>query len=201
MGSTTSTPGIASVLPLIHPLDDFYKHAGLPLPFVEAVTPERMPEPDRSLLVHANDMTSTLIAFHKRSIHLEVLRRETRGAYYLRAVALLLDEVDTAVEFGAIKIELTALPSAARRAILEERLPLGQVLKDFSVAFVSRPKAFLRITSDSFINGALRLKAPSVLYGRRNTLSIEDRGAFAEIVEILPSADPGARGARSSQHA
>ena len=130
MGSSSSSrdfAGPSGVLPLIHPLDDFYLHAGLPLPAVEMVSAEEVPEPERSLLVHANDMTSTLIAFHGRRIHLEVLRRETRGAFYLREVALLLDEVNTAVEFGAIKIELTALPGAARRAILEEEIGRAHV--------------------------------------------------------------------------
>ena len=170
-------------------------------PTVECVPAEQVPEPERSLLVHANDMTSTLMAFHGRSIHLDVLRRETRGAFYLREVALLLDEVNTVVEFGAIKIDLTALPGAARRAILEETLPLGQVLKDFSVAFVSRPKAFLKVTSDAFINQALRLSSPTLLYGRRNTLSTTEHGAFAEIVEILPPTQrPAVRLSEPSQY-
>lgn len=184
--SSPSTRTTASVLPVIHPLDDFYAQAGWPLPSVEVAEPDSLPQPQRSLLVHQGDMTSTLMQFHKSALHLEVLRCEVRGESYLREVVLHLNKTEQAVEFGAIKIQLDLLPSGARRAILDGRIPLGQILKDFNVAYLSRPKAFLKIVPDAFISKALGITGSPTLWGRRNTLSLADRGAFAEIVEILP---------------
>lgn len=181
----SSSPG-ANLLPMVYPMDDFYAQMGLPLPEVHSISAESLPEPDRSLLAHPNDMTSTLIAFHGRGIHLEVLRRELRGDYYLREVVLLLDGTEQPVEFGAIKIHLSLLPPSARRLILEEQLPLGQILKDCGVEFSSRPKAFLKVVSDDWINRALRLPSSRILYGRRNTLTDPQQRSLAEIVEILP---------------
>src|SRR6185437_14620262 len=92
------------------------------------------------------------------------------------------------VEFGAIKINLALFPPSARREILEERAPLGQILEQHEIAHSSRPKAFLKLKSDGFIGGVFRLASPQIVYGRRNTLFDPDERAIAEIVEILPPA-------------
>jgi len=59
-------------------------------------------------------------------------------------------------------------------------------LKNFNIAHSSRPKTFLSVLSDHFINRALKLDDPHSLYGRRNTLVDSWDRPLAEIVEILP---------------
>ena len=59
-------------------------------------------------------------------------------------------------------------------------------MQECAVKHSSRPKAFLRLASDHFINQALRLTGAHVLYGRRNTLFDPQDRPLAEIVEILP---------------
>jgi len=173
------------VLPFAHPLDEFYTNAGLSLPQIELITGERMPEPYQKLLVHEGDMTPTLEEFHGSTIHLDVLRREQRGDFYFREVALITAAKEK-VEFGAIKIYLALFPRSARNEILAETLPLGTILAKHKVAHTSRPKAFLKVRSDDFINRIFGLRGTVSLYGRRNTLSNPDGHALAEIVEILP---------------
>lgn len=180
----------ARVLPCAYPLDDFYAEAGRALPDIQPIDGPEVPEPFRSLLVHDADMTPTLERFHGRAVHLEVLHRRQRDDSYYREVVLLLDGTEQAVEFGAIKIHLALFPPAARQAILGEREPLGHVLAQHGIRHTSRPKAFLKIQADDFICRALRLPAPAVLYGRRNTLFDPQHRPLAEIVEILPPATP-----------
>ena len=175
-----------AVSPLIYPLDEFYARAARPLPVVAALAADQMPEPYRSLLAHDRDMTPTLETFHGRQVHLEVISSDQRDDIYLREVVLHLDETDRPVEFGAIRINLAMFPNPARRQILEERLPLGHILAEHRIPHGSRPKAFLRIESDSFIKQSLRLESSHVLYGRRNTLVDPAGHPIAEIVEILP---------------
>jgi chorismate-pyruvate lyase len=170
------------------PLDDFYRESGLELPKIDLVDGVLVPQPYRQLLVHDGDMTPTLERFHCATIHLKVLRREKRNNVYLREVVLLTDEQEKPVEFGAIKIFLDLFPTAARNDILAERLPLGTILGKYKITHTSRPKGFLRIESDDFINRALGLTGKHTLYGRRNTLSNPDGNPLAEIVEILPPA-------------
>jgi len=185
--STEHEPNVLT-LSYSHPLDDFYEHAGRTLPKIEVVQGAAVPEPCQQLLVHDGDMTPALEKFYDSTIHLEVLRREKRGSFYFREVVLLTDDKDERVEFGAIKIFLNLFPLAARNDILAERLPLGTILAKYRISHTSRPKAFLRIHSDEFINLALGLTGKHVLYGRRNTLSNPEGHPLAEIVEILPPA-------------
>lgn len=184
-GSHTKAP---TASPFAFPLDDFYAQAGLPLPRIERVDGADVPEPYKKLLVHNEDMTPTLEAHYGKKIHLNVLRRQQRDGFYFREVVLLLDETDEAVEFGAIKINLSLFKPAARQMILEERAPLGRILAQFQVPHQSRPKAFLRVQSDDLIGAALRLDGVQWLFGRRNTISDPQQIPMAEIVEILPPA-------------
>ena len=175
------------VMPMAYPLDDFYAQARRPLPEIRAVSGADVPEPYRTLLVHEADMTPTLEKFHARPIHLRVINSQHRDGAYYREVVLLLDKTNQAVEFGAIKINLNLFPAPARKAVLEENLPLGHVLAEYRIKHTSRPKAYLRIASDAFINEALGLTGALTLYGRRNTLFDPQHRPLAEIVEILPA--------------
>ena len=182
-----SSPPLA-VLPIAHPLDEFYAQMGMKLPLIEQVNGDEVPEPFRTLLVHSHDMTPTLEQFYGENLHLRVFRREYRGDLYFREVTLALDNNEQPVEFGAIKINLALFSSTARRQILEEHLPLGHILETCAVPHTSRPKAFLRTQSDDFINQSLKLSGQNVLYGRRNTLFDAEDRPLADILEILPPA-------------
>lgn len=171
-----------------YPLDEFYAARGLSLPPLERVDPASMPEPYRALLVHERDMTSTLENFHRTGVHLRLVSRKQLGDDYFREVVLMLDETEVPVEFGAIRISIGRFPAAARSAILEERFPLGHILKEYSIAYVSRPKSFVRLASDKLISRLLNLPGVHYLYGRRNSLLDPAGHSLAEIVEILPPA-------------
>jgi chorismate-pyruvate lyase len=176
---------------LIHPLDDFYARAGLPVPPVAEVEPLAMPEPYRSLLVHQHDMTSTLEKFHAGRIHLRLHGRRQMGNGYFREVILEIDGSNKPVEFGAIHIHLNLFPAEARHWILQEYLPLGRILNENGIRYTSRPMAFLRFASDKLINEMLGLTGAQMLYGRRNRLLDPQERPLAEIIEILPPCDGG----------
>src|SRR5688572_3083754 len=153
---------------IAYPLDEYYaRNGGAPLPPLQAIDAELIPQPYRSLLVHESDMTSTLEGFHGDRVHLKVHTREQRGTCYFRAVVLELDKTLKPVEFGCIRIYLEHFPAAAQEEILRAYRPLGGILRDLKIEYVSRPKAFLRVASDPLINGLLLLKGAQVLYGRR----------------------------------
>ncbi len=170
----------------VYPLDEFYQQRGDPLPVIGRVEPTEIPEPYQSLLVHEGDMTSRLEAFHGDSIHIQLLARHTHENEYFREVVLLSSGAKKPVEFGAIKIVLDLFSAEAQKEILKEQRPLGQILKQFNVAHSSRPRTFLAVTSDDFMNRALKLNGTHALYGRRNNLVDNWDRPLAEIVEILP---------------
>jgi chorismate-pyruvate lyase len=170
---------------LVHPLDAFYMEAGLRMPPIQRVEGQSIPQPLRDLLVHCNDMTPTLEAFYERNIHIRVLRRRRQGQEYVREVVLHLDGTDEPVEFGANRILLDCFPPAAQKQILEEREPLGHILRDYGVTHTCEPNAFIRVASDRLINEALGLRGAQILYGRHNRLYDPQGGLISEVVEVL----------------
>ena len=177
-----------ATVPYAYPLDALYALAGLPLPPIEKIPAQEVPEPYRALLVHNNDMTPTLETFHGFSIHLRILHREQRGDYYYRQVALVLDGSERPVEFGANKVSLLLFPPKARQLILEERVPLGTILKQCQVGHQTTAKAFFRVAPDDLIAGVLRLNDRPALFGRKATIMDPQKRPLSEIVEILPPA-------------
>jgi chorismate-pyruvate lyase len=169
-----------------YPLTEFYTRAKLPLPRIETISGEAVPEPYRALLVHDNDMTPTLEGFHKSRIHLEILSRDQRGGFYYREVALRLDHDERPVEFGANKVYLGAFPEEAQELILLEQVPLGTILKDCGIHHKTEAKHFIRVEPDELVANALELENPVTLYGRKAVISDLNGKPLSEIVEILP---------------
>lgn len=168
------------------PLSEFYVRAKLPLPHIETIAGDTMPEPFKSLLVHHNDMTPTLEGFHQSDIHLEILNRERRGDFYFREVVLRLNGDDRPIEFGANKIYLGRFSEEAQDLILQEEIPLGRILKDCGVKHRTEAKFFLRLQSDEVINRAFDLPHSVTLYGRKAVICDLQGRPLSEIVEILP---------------
>ena len=171
---------------LIYPLSEFYEQAGLSLPSVARVEGQDIPAPYRSLLVHEHDMTPTLEDAYCRSIQLRVLQYQLRDNVVSRQVALVVEGNEKPVAFGAIKIHLEHFPPRARRLVLERKRPLGTILRTQGVEHTSRPDAFVRVTSDAVINGALQLSGSYELFGRRNVILDSEQRTLAQVVEILP---------------
>ncbi len=185
MNTTAST---TNPLAFAYPLTEFYTHAGLPLPQIEVISGDAVPEPYKSLLVHNNDMTPTLEKFHGSKIHLEILKRDPRASFYYRQVILRLDHDESPAEFGANKVFLGRFPEEAQELILAEQVPLGRILADCGIRHVTEAKSFLRVEPDAIIAEALELETPVPLYGRKAVICDLKHQILSEIVEILPPA-------------
>lgn len=175
---------------LLQPLREIYGDDGEALPRLEILDGSHIPEPYRGLLVHDRDMTRTLEAYHGDSIRLRTAASTLTGGIYRRRVALELERSGLPVEFGATRVHLEHFPEPWRGFILAGERPLGGILNAWGIAYRSRPSAFFRTEGDPRIRAALGLADPTPLYGRRNTLSAPDGRPLADILEILPPADP-----------
>ena len=192
-------PSAADLLAMRRAMDDRPRHLDLLYPLSEllAERPEvsirhlhhdgdGMPEPYRELLVHDQDMTSTLEAFHGEK--LELCRLESRrsdGALW-RQVLLVGARSGEIREAGAIRIDLRHFNTEARWEVLEGQKPLGAILADHRVAYESRPRLFFAFDASERTDRLLGLGARGrTLYGRQNVLS-SPSGVLAEVVEILP---------------
>ena len=173
---------------LLHPLDILCRAAGRAVPWHEEVTPESIPQPFRSLLVHNRDMTSTLELYHGGPIHLRVLNMSRDDDTLHREVLLCRDRDGIPVEFGATLARLRQFAEPWRSEIVASRRPLGGILNDSRMPYLSCPSAYLRLRPDAFLRESLGLAGQSWLFGRRNTLTTPSGEEIASILEILPPA-------------
>jgi chorismate-pyruvate lyase len=169
-------------------LGRFYEPTGLSLPPLRELKKVEVPQPYRSLLVHSSDMTPTLERFYGQTLRLRVLNREHLDDSYKREVILWLAEDTRPVEYGVIRIFLDRLPPTARELVLQEKRPLGDILHGEAIPHLSWPQAFFRLKSDAHAGGALELRQPGFLYGRRNVLLDGSRRLLAEVIEVLAPA-------------
>jgi hypothetical protein len=169
----------------LYPLDFAYRLAGVVPPQVKQVSPEDIPLPYRSLLVHGRDMTLTLEQHFGGRIVLRPLAVFTRGTWYFRRVLLVQEYSGRPVAMGAIRMRLDAFRPRIRGAILRHQVPLGRILSDAGVDHRSQPRAFLAVTPNPEMMGVFWMREPRTLYGRRTEVFL--RGTkFGDIVEVLP---------------
>ena len=169
-------------------LGRFYERTGLSLPLLREFKGEEVPQPYRALLVHSSDMTPTLERFYGQTLRLRVLSRERQDDSYKREVILWLAQDTRPVEYGVIRIFLDRLPPTARRLVLEEQRPLGDILHGEAIPHLSWPQAFFRLKSDARAGAALGMRHAGFLYGRRNVLLDGSRRLLAEVIEVLAPA-------------
>jgi len=169
----------------LYPLDLTYLAIPQPLPKVERIPPDSLPQPYSELLNHKNDMTETLENFYQQKLHLNVLEHQTNGETLMRQVSLDLPD-SKPVEFGAIRIYLSHFDSLCRDLILEGEKPLGAILQEHGIPHRANPKTFFRLWSDAIIENALNLKESCWLFGRQNVHLDPSDNTLAEIIEILP---------------
>jgi hypothetical protein len=127
---------------ILYPLDVAYRQAGVPPVRAAVVAPSAIPMRYRLLLVHERDMTLTLERYYDCRVALRVLAVFRKGASYFRRVLLVEERGGRPVEMGAIRVNLSAFPSRVRAEILRNRVPLGRVLRDGGVDYVSRRRCF-----------------------------------------------------------
>lgn len=163
-------------------------HADAPQMRADAVSPESVPEPQRSLLVHTHDMTPTLERHHAGTIFLQVLQSRELDGWWHRHSILMLHQRQIPVALGLIRIRLAALPPAVAELVRLNRMPLGALLHQHRVPHACHPGGYYRISGLGAFAAAIHQPADAVCFGRANVI----RGAtdtICEILEVLPSWD------------
>lgn len=148
---------------------------------VELVDAADLPEPQRSLLDHDRDMTGTLERFAGTGLSLRPLAVRREGEHLYRRVVLLAGQEP--VEYGAIRIDLGALPPEVVPDVEAGARPLGGLLSEAGVALSSEARGFVRTTAAQAAE-ALGVQGP--LFGRLARLLDGAGRTLADVVELLP---------------
>lgn len=149
-----------------------------------------VPEPYRGLLDHERDMTGTLEKFWGARLTLRPLEVHHQGDLLLRRVVLMAD--GRPVEYGAIRIHLDAFMPEAREKVEAGRMPLGAILRTTGMPYTCQPQGYFQVQADPLTRQGLSLKDQGdlVLYGRLAHLTGPEGRTLAQVVEILPPAEP-----------
>ncbi|MBL9190617.1 MAG: hypothetical protein JNK23_24280 [Opitutaceae bacterium] len=131
-------------------------------------------------------MTSTLATYHGDALRVEVLRCRTDGGLYLREVFLRTHATGKIVEYGVLAVALAQFAPEARAAIEAGRKPLGALLHEFKIPFVSAPIGFFSADGAALSATPLAVPAGARCFGRFNCLSLPTGAPLAWIMEILP---------------
>ncbi len=165
---------------------------GLPAGSLEPLPAAALPEPARRLLAHEDDMTSTLAAYHRSELQVEILQTRRAGGLYLREVFLRTATNGRVVEYGVIAIALGQFQPEQQTAIVEGHAPLGALLHRFAVRFVSAPLGFFSAPAAALARTPLAAHGGAHggrHFGRLNCLAQPGGAPLAWIVEILPQAE------------
>jgi chorismate-pyruvate lyase len=145
-----------------------------------------MPQPYRELLVHHNDMTPTLEAYHSGTIYIERLHSMDGESESSREVILLIEGTDKPVEYGASRVFLEKLTPDARELFFDGHTPLGTILRRCGNRHSHSPSGFFRLAPSPLFEEIFGVGTEESLYGRRNTLLAPDGEPLAEVCEIMP---------------
>lgn len=184
--SAEAKQAYAEALHRLLPFHFFYEKRRKELPDFTFLEGDEVPYPYRSLLVHQNDMTPTLAAFHHSKLTLHVHEQEANENFVMRLVSLHSANTGIPVEYGAIAIQLGELPEDVRREVIAGEKPLGGILGEYSVEHSGNPSVYFSVPADDLISAALVQEEGENLYGRCNQLIDAGGMVFADIVEILP---------------
>jgi hypothetical protein len=160
----------------------------IPASAFHPLSPKDLPEPARRLLVHSQDMTSTLAGFHESPLRVEVLQQQRENELYLREVFLRTVSGDAIVEYGVIGIALDQFTAAQQDAVEAGQTPLGALLHRFKIPFESAPIGFFSASGELLLETPLQAPKDAICFGRFNRLSKPTGEPLAWILEILPLA-------------
>ena len=185
MSMTDSTSDIPGASDILYPLSCFDCDASKGVTRAKILEAEELDEPYRTLLAHDRDMTGTLETYFKQTMTLRVHIKKIEGDSLYRQVSLICANDGRPAEFGAIRIDLSCFDEETRGLVAACEIPLGRVLREHDVAYVSNPSAYLEVSPDELLGEALGV-THGPLYGRKNELTMPDGRAIAQIIEILP---------------
>ena len=168
----------------LHPLDLQYARLGIAPPRARRMPAARIPTPYTTLLVHENDMTRTLERHVGGPVTIRVLSAVVAGRWYSRRVLIVDASTGQPVAMAAIRIRIDAFSAQTRARILKGQTPLGRVLREGKVDYVTRPSAFFEVAPNAEMMGLFWMPEPRALYGRQTQMMIADT-RIGTIVEIL----------------
>jgi chorismate-pyruvate lyase len=141
-----------------------------------------VPEPARRLLDHRSHMTAAMERVHG-PVGLRVVSIASGGPYAREII--LENSAGRPVQYGIVRIDLTALDEAIVEQIRAAQRPLGRILIDGGVLREVQDVDLLEVVPGPHLRGVLDLpEAAGPLHGRVAEIALNGRAAV-ELLEIV----------------
>lgn len=152
---------------------------------MRAVAAADMPPACRALLDHTSHMTVAMEKRHGGPVGVRVLAVRQAGATGYAREILLTDPAGEVVQYGIVRIDLSAVDAATAAAIRAGHTPLGRVLIDAGVLREVHDVSLVEVVPGPRLAALLGAAAP--VFGRVATIDLDGRPA----VELLEIVAPG----------
>lgn len=188
---SSSTPSSADLDTLI---GLFYPQADA-LGRFESRRDDELSEDYRKLLAHSRHMTVTVEQRHGSNVDVEVMDVRRTDMHYSRKILLRRQSDHRVVQFGIVRLALSAVAEPARSEILSEQIPLGRVLIKHNVLRSVQLLGLWQVACGPDLASLFSVDVGHVTYGRTALIYCDGEPAV-ELLEIVapedcfPPADP-----------
>jgi chorismate-pyruvate lyase len=142
----------------------------------------------RELLAHEAHMTVTVERRHGCPVDVEVLESRCSDTQYVRRILLRRTSDRRVVQFGIVRLALSALQPVVREEIMARKSPLGRVLIKHNVLRQVHLDALWEVQCAATLAQLFGVKAGHTTFGR-TALIYCDGDPAVELLEILAPED------------
>lgn len=142
------------------------------------------PEVYRDMLAHTAHMTVTVERRHECAVTVEVLENRLTDTHYLRKILLRRSSDNRVVQFGIVRLQLSALRTEVRDEIMAQKIPLGRVLIQHNVLRHVQLNAVWEVVCGSELAKCFELDGNPTTFGRTALIYCDGEPAV-ELLEIV----------------
>jgi chorismate-pyruvate lyase len=138
----------------------------------------------RMLLAHDSHMTVTVERFHNGPVDVRVLETNITPTHYARKILLARHSDGVVVQFGIMRLDLSAVSPEVRREIESQRTPLGRILIQHNLLTQVNLRKVFQVTPGADLQGLFGMQPGQVTYGRTAVIHLDSEPAV-ELLEIV----------------
>jgi chorismate-pyruvate lyase len=155
--------------------------------FTHCVSAE-CPAAYRAMLDHENHMTVTVEKRHACEVDVEVLHSCVSETHYMRKILLRRQSDGRVVQYGIVRLALSALQPMVRSEIMAQKIPLGRVLIIHNVLRQVQLNSLWKVACGPELASTFDVPNGHVTYGRTALIYCDGEPAV-ELLEIVAPED------------
>lgn len=165
----------------------FYETPAALADFTQRTADECSPD-YQAMLAHEAHMTVTVERRHGCSVDVEVLESRRTNTHYLRKILLRRTSDRRVVQFGIVRLALSALQPVVRDEIMAQDTPLGRVLIEHNVLRKVQLNALWQVRCGKELADYMQTDVGHTTYGRTALIYCDGEPAV-ELLEIVAPED------------